>query len=327
MFINKLKQSSPVQKYYFFRKITIFAENIIPMLNSVRIKNIARAVGFDLCGVARCQHFTSEREFLERWISEGKVSNLGYLERNIDKRADATLLVEGAKSVIVCGVAYKNSFSGGYPTDCKQKIASYALTTDYHITIKQMLQRLCAAIKEEHPTLAGRVFTDSAPVFEKRYAVEAGLGWIGRQSLLVTPQFGTFVLLGVAIINEECDSYDTPLQSVGCGECHRCIDACPNCAVIDRHIDTRKCISRATIEKQDEDTTPLHGWIFGCDECQNCCPYNTKAPIATNPLFAPTFDPTAIDWQKIDEAEFALRFANTPISRSSLERIKANISI
>ena len=295
------------------------------MLSSALIKNTARAIGFDLCGIAHCQSFTSERDFLERWISEGKVANLGYLERNIDKRADATLLVEGAKSVIVCGVAYKNNFSGGYPTECKQKIASYALTTDYHITIKQMLQKLCAALKEACPTLAGRVFTDSAPVFEKRYAVEAGLGWIGRQSLLVTPQFGTFVLLGVAIINEECDIYDTPLQSVGCKECRRCINACPNGAVIERHIDTRKCISRATIEKQGEDIVPLHGWIFGCDECQNCCPYNAKAPIATNPLFAPTFDPTAIDWQKIDEAEFALRFANTPISRSSLERILSNL--
>lgn len=295
------------------------------MLNSTLIKDSARAIGFDLCGVARCQNFASEREFLERWIGEGKVANLGYLERNIDKRADATQLVEGAKSVIVCGVAYKNVFSGGYPTDCKQKIASYALTTDYHITIKQMLQRLCAVLKEVCPTLAGRVFTDSAPVFEKRYAVEAGLGWIGRQSLLVTPQFGTFVLLGVAIINEECDNYDAPLQSVGCGECRRCIDACPNGAVIDRHIDTRKCISRATIEKQVEENVPLHSWIFGCDECQNCCPYNAKAPIATNPLVAPTLDPTAIDWQKIDEAEFTLRFAKTPISRSSLERILSNI--
>ena len=295
------------------------------MLNSTLIKDSARAIGFDLCGVARCQDLASEREFLERWIGEGKVAYLGYLERNIDKRADATLLVEGAKSVIVCGVAYKNAFSGGYPTDCKQKIASYALTTDYHITIKQMLQRLCAVLKEACPTLAGRVFTDSAPVFEKRYAVEAGLGWIGRQSLLVTPQFGTFVLLGVAIINEECDNYDAPLQSVGCGECRRCIDACPNGAVIDRHIDTRKCISRATIEKQDEENVPLHSWIFGCDECQNCCPYNAKAPIATNPLVAPTFDPVTIDWQKIDEAEFTLRFAKTPISRSSLERILSNI--
>ncbi|MBQ3208466.1 MAG: tRNA epoxyqueuosine(34) reductase QueG [Alistipes sp.] len=294
------------------------------MLNSDLIKATASAIGFDMCGVVRCQKFAAEGEFLKQWIADGKVSNLSYLQRNIDKRTDATLLVEGAKSVIVCGVSYKNRYSEGYK-DCNQKIASYALTTDYHITIKQMLQQLCATLKKGCPTLSGRIFTDSAPVFEKRYAVEAGLGWIGRQSLLVTPQFGTFVLLGVAIISEECDRYDSPLQGVGCGECRRCVEACPNGAIVERHIDTRRCISRATIERQSDDNTPLHGWIFGCDECQSCCPYNRRAAAATNPRFTPTFDPIAIDWNKIDEAEFSLRFANTPLSRSSLERILSNI--
>jgi epoxyqueuosine reductase len=296
------------------------------MLNSALIKDAARTIGFDLCGVARCQKFTAEADFLKQWIEAGNGLGLDYLSRNIDKRADVTQLVEGTKSVIVCGVSYKNAYSDGYPTSCRQKIASYALTTDYHITIKRMLQQLCAMLKEVCPTLTGRIFTDSAPVFEKRYAVEAGLGWIGRQSLLVTPQFGTFVLLGVAIVSEQCDEYDSPLQGVGCGECRRCVEACPNGAIIERHIDTRRCISRATIEKHAEATSPLHGWIFGCDECQSCCPYNRKVATTPNPLFAPTFDPLQIDWQKIDEAEFTLRFANTPISRSSLERIKANIS-
>lgn len=247
------------------------------------------------------------------------------MERNIDKRADITRLVEGAKSVIVCGVAYKNEFSNGYSDDCRQKIASYALNRDYHKSIKQMLKQLLNNLKELDKSVSGRVFTDSAPVFEKRYAVEAGLGWIGRQSLLVTPQFGTFVLLGVAIINQECDSYDSPLQGVGCGNCHRCIDACPNNAIIDRHIDTRLCISRATIEQTDDNSLPLHGWIFGCDACQSCCPYNHRAPMATNPHFTPIFNPLDIDWQKIDEAEFSLRFAPTPLSRSSLRRIRENM--
>ena len=293
------------------------------MLNLAEIKDIARHTGFDLCGVTRCKNFADDGDFLRRWIADGYVSGLGYLERNIDKRTDASLLVEGAKSVIVCGVAYKNRFSMGYPAECKQKIASYALTTDYHKSIKQMLQQLVTTIKQSHPTLAGRIFTDSAPVFEKRYAVEAGLGWIGRQSLLVTPQFGTFVLLGVAIIDEEFDSYDTPLSGVGCGECRRCVAACPNGAIIERHIDARRCISRATIERNYDHSTPLHGWIFGCDECQSCCPYNMKSPEVTNPLFMPIFDPTDIDWQQIDNTEFALRFANTPLSRSSLERLQS----
>ena len=297
------------------------------MLHREEIKNIAHRVGFDLCGVAKCQEFADDKAFLEQWIERGFSSTLGYMERNIDKRANAKLLVEGAKSVIVCGVAYKNQFSEGYSNDCNQKIASYALCRDYHTTIKQMLKQLCDALKEDQPTLSGRVFADSAPVFEKRYAVEAGIGWIGRQSLLVTPQFGTFVLLGVAIIDSECDSYDSPLQGVGCGNCHRCIDACPNNAIIDRHIDTRLCISRMTIEEADENTLPLHGWIFGCDSCQSCCPYNHHAPMATNPQFAPLFNPQTIDWQKIDEAEFSLRFAPTPLSRSSLRRIRENMTM
>ena len=306
-------------------KNTIFAQNIVPMLRREEIKNIAHRVGFDLCGVAKCQEFADDKAFLEQWIERGFSSTLGYMERNIDKRANAGLLVEGAKSVIVCGVAYKNQFSNGYSDDCRQKIASYALCKDYHTTIKQMLKQLCNALKEDEPTLSGRVFADSAPVFEKRYAVEAGLGWIGRQSLLVTPQFGTFVLLGVAIVDSECDSYDAPLQGVGCGNCHRCIDACPNGAIIDRHIDTRRCISRMTIEQSDENNLQLHGWIFGCDSCQSCCPYNHHAPMATNPQFVPLFNPLDIDWQKIDEAEFSLHFATTPLSRSSLSRLRENI--
>ena len=297
------------------------------MLNLSHIKSIAAKVGFDLCGVTRCQNFDSDKAFLEHWLAEGYGEGLAYLERNTGKRANASLLVEGAKSVVVCAVSYKNSFSCGYPTSARNKIASYALTTDYHITIKRMLQSLCAELKESCPTLSGRCFTDSAPIFEKRYAVEAGLGWIGRQSLLVTPQFGTFVLLGVAVLTEECDSYDTPYIGIGCGECHRCIDACPNGAIHDHHIDTRQCISRATVEKQSDRTTPLHGWIFGCDECQSCCPYNTKTSLATNPLFAPTIDPLTIDWQKMSEAEFTLHFATSPLIRSSLQRIKENIEL
>lgn len=297
------------------------------MLNYSHIQQCAKTAGFDLCGVVRCQSFDSDRLFLEQWLEAGNGSSLDYLKRNIDKRADASLLVAGAKTVIVCGVAYKNSLSMGYPESCKQKVASYALTTDYHITIKQMLQQLCTLLKQQHPTLSGRIFTDSAPVFEKRYAVEAGLGWIGRQSLLVTPQFGSYVLLGVAIVCSECDHYDSPLQGVGCAQCRRCVDACPNSAIAERHIDTRRCISCATIERDNNGATPLNGWIFGCDECQRCCPYNAKAPLATNPLFAPTFDPLAVDWHKIDEAEFALRFATTPLSRATLQRLQKNCEL
>lgn len=300
------------------------------MLDLDHIKRIAKQVGFDLCGVAQPHRFDGDKEFLRGWIDEGCASSLAYLSRNIEKRSDVTLLVEGAKSVIVCGVAYKNEISDGYPQDHRTKVASYACTTDYHTTIKVMLGDMFNHLKANYPTLKGRAFTDSAPLFEKRYAVEAGLGWIGRQSLLVTPRFGTFVLLGELVIDQGCNAYDTPLSGVGCGECRRCIEACPNGAIRDHHIDTRRCISRLTIEREDDDCSSVdcHGWIFGCDECQSICPYNRRAPLASNPRFAPTFDPRTIsaeDWQKIGEAEFETRFASTPLSRSSLARIVRNI--
>ena len=263
-----------------------------PMFKLSQIKELANEVGFDLCGVAQYRKFEEDRAFLEGWIERGYASSLEYLKRNIECRADANLLVEGAKSVIVCAVAYKNSVSEGYPADHSAKVASYACTTDYHTTIKQMLFNLCKRLKEVDPAFSARCFVDSAPIFEKRYAVEAGLGWIGRQSLLVTPQFGTFVLLGEVVMTAECDEYDKPLETVGCGECRRCVDACPNSAVKERHIDTSRCISCATIERRGEgESCDLHGWIFGCDECQTVCPYNRKAPYFSNSKFAPLFNP------------------------------------
>ena len=299
------------------------------MLNTQHIKELAREVGFDLCGVTRCRNFEDDERFLEGWIERGYASSLDYLKRNTDRRADAAALVEGAKSVIVCAVSYKNSVSEGYPADHKAKVASYACTTDYHTTIKQMLFDLSARLKELAPSLSGRCFVDSAPIFEKRYAVEAGLGWIGRQSLLVTPEYGTFVLLGEIVMTEECDSYDEPLVSVGCGECRRCVEACPNSAVKERHIDTSRCISCATIEREGEgEKAPLHSWIFGCDECQTVCPYNRKAPRVTNPRFAPIFNPvemTSEEWLSLSKEEFAERFGGTPLERAGIERIKANV--
>lgn len=262
------------------------------MFDLEQIKRVAHEVGFDLCGVAKCAIFERDRTFLEEWIGEGYASSLNYLKRNIECRADATQLVEGAKSVVVCAVAYKNPISDGYPDDHRAKVASYACTTDYHTTIKQMLFEMCARLKEINPDFSARCFVDSAPIFEKRYAVEAGLGWIGRQSLLITPEYGSFVLLGEIVMTAECNRYDTPYKGAGCGECRRCVDACPNGAVKERHIDTSRCISCATVEcRNDESGCDLHGWIFGCDECQTVCPYNRKAPYFTNQKFAPLFNP------------------------------------
>ena len=279
------------------------------MFNLECIKGVAHEVGFDLCGVAKYRVFEEDKAFLGEWIEHGYASSLDYLKRNIDCRADANRLVEGAKSVVVCAVSYKNMASDGYPADHQAKVASYACTTDYHTTIKQMLFELCERLKEVNPDFSARCFVDSAPIFEKRYAVEAGLGWIGRQSLLITPEFGSFVLLGEIVMTAECDKYDKPYEGVGCGECYRCVEACPNNAIKERHIDTSRCISCATIEcRADEGICDTHGWIFGCDECQTVCPYNRKAPYFRNPKFTPLFNPI----EKTPERE---EFVTTPMVR------------
>lgn len=299
------------------------------MLDRSTIKKLAAEAGFDLCGVAPCRHLgDGERRFRE-WLAQGCHASLGYLERNTDKRFDPRLLVEGARTAVVCAVSYKNRTGEGYPTGHRAKIASYACTRDYHDTIRAMLARLFAGLQALRPTLAGRMFVDTAPLAEKQLAVEAGLGWIGRQSLLVTPRYGTYILLGELILCDETESYDTPFAGSRCGGCRNCIDACPTGAVADnRTIDARRCISCRTVEHETTGTIDLHGWIFGCDGCQSCCPYNRRAPQHANPAFDPLFDPAAMtpdDWLAMSEEQFADRFAATPLTRSGLLRMQRNI--
>ena len=303
------------------------------MLQSQFIKDSAFRAGFDLCGIVPCNHLTESEQRFREWLEAGYGADLHYLERNLDKRFDVSRLVEGARSVIVCAVNYKSLRSCGYPTPSSTKIASYACNEDYHSTIKAMLAELYSALRAKNTTLRARAFTDSAPLVEKQLAVNAGLGWIGRQSLLVTPEYGTFVLLGELVIDEEVDHYDTPFEGSRCGECHRCIEACPNGAILSsKRIDARRCISRLTIESATNNTEHqnLAGWIFGCDECQSCCPHNRNTPNATNPHFSSPIDPAALsveDWLTMSKADFDTRFGKTPLTRSGLERIRANAEV
>ena len=299
------------------------------ILEAKHIKKVALDAGFDLCGVTSCHSFPTNRAAFEGWLREGYDSSLNYMRNNIDMRFDVGQMVEGARSVVVCAVSYKSEISGGYNAADKCKIASYACNRDYHKTLKKMLKAMLRELQTTYPSLEGRAFVDSAPILEKQYAVEAGLGWIGRQSLLVTPEYGTYVLLGELVLNAEVDELDKPLEGVGCGECRRCMDACPTGAIVKpMTINTSRCISRHTIEAEPSAKINLNGWIFGCDECQNCCPYNKKAKPHSSALFDPMFDPreiTAEQWMTMAEEEFAEKFGSTPLKRSGLERIKANI--
>lgn len=305
-------------------------QKIISMISRKIIINAAKEVGFDLVGITPCKHLHEEHNRFNEWMLEGNASSLSYLTRNIEKRFDAGLLVEQSRSIIVCAISYLSPHGRGYDKGCRTKIASYALARDYHLTIKEMLNTLAETLKQHYPTLRYRAFTDSAPLAEKSYAVHAGLGWIGRNSLLVTPTHGSMLHLGELIIDEEVDIYDTPMESVGCGECRRCVEACPNSAILEnRTIDTRRCISCRTIEREMEgEQISLDGWIFGCDTCQVVCPYNMKAPMHTNPMFDPLYDPTALDskaWLSMTEDEFQALAGTTAMTRAGLKRIQKNI--
>lgn len=300
------------------------------MLNTQQIKEWAAEVGFDACGIVPAQSLPKAEKCFREWISAGRHASLGYLERHVEKRFDPTRLMEGTQSVVVCLVNYKSRFSVGYPADCSTKIASYALNRDYHLTLKEMLCALLERLQQISPSLRGRAFTDSAPLGEKSLAEAAGLGWRGRQSLLVTPRFGTYVLLGELLLTESCDVYDRPFEGERCGGCRACVEACPVGAIgEDRMIDARRCIACRTIEKGvGEESLPLDGWIFGCDRCQQVCPHNRPTPLATHPQFQPLVDPLPLTperWLAMRDEEFSQRFGSTPLTRAGLEMIRQKI--
>lgn len=299
------------------------------MLLQKDIKKLAADAGFDLCGITPCRHMAGNEAWYCDWIAHGYQSSLGYMEQNADKRFDPRLLMEGARTAVICAAAYKNRIGEGYPPGHKAKVASYACAPDYHDTMRRMLHTLLAALKAAYPGLEGRAYVDTAPLAEKQLAVEAGLGWIGRQSLLVTPQLGTYVLLGELLLADEADTYDTPFEGSGCGRCRNCIESCPTGAIVaPKVIDTGRCIACHTIEREPHDPIDLDNWIFGCERCQSCCPYNEKAPMHTNPGFDPLFNPLAMSpevWKNLSDEEFDAKMGTTPLTRSGLDRIRKNV--
>lgn len=294
----------------------------------------ARDAGFTLCGIARARVLTEHAERLAAGLMANGESVLHYLADRPERRLDPSRLVAGARTVVSCAVDYRNFYSGSYPAEFgNPKVCSYALSTEYQPKIKAMLTAMLDKLREVDPAVSGRVFCDTSAILEKAWAVEAGLGWIGRNSLLVNPRYGSFLLLGELVLDADCDTYDTPFDGAGCGECRRCMDSCPAEAIPrPRTIDTGRCISRLTIEKTGEQASParLHGWIYGCDECQNVCPYNRPRPHGISVDFAPVFDPadfSAERWRSMTDVEFRLLFSGTPLLRTGLERIKKMLPI
>ena len=241
------------------------------MLNNSDVKHVAAEVGFDACGVARADVLTDEEYPLREWIRRGWHGDLQYMERNVDKRMDPRLLVTGAQSVICLVSAYPPP-SPHSPID---GIAAYARHREYHKVVKDMLFDLCKRLG-----IDGKICCDTVPISDKHWAARAGLGWIGRHTLLVTPQWGSWVNLGEIVTTEECNSYDTPLSSP-CTDCNLCVEACPNHALATEGapmLDVRHCTAYYTTHNPRPlpPDVDAHGYTLGCDICQMACPFNNK---------------------------------------------------
>lgn len=296
---------------------------------SEAIKAEAFKLGFDACGIAPAGELPVEHSRLLSWLANGYQANMAYMERNLEKRTNPQLLVEGAKSVIVL---LQNYYPQKFTFQSEFKIAKYAWGEDYHFVLKEKMFDLLGYINQNISPTKGRCFTDSAPVAERSWAVKAGLGWIGKNGNLLTRNFGSFVFIAELIIDLELE-YDTPNLRNYCGSCNICVDQCPTKAIVAPGvIDSRKCISYLTIENKNDIPEEFRGktenWIFGCDICQDVCPWNRKASPTREQRFAPGQQVLALenrDWENLNEEEFERIFIKSPVSRAGLKGIKRNI--
>lgn len=288
------------------------------------IKAEALRLGFDVCGIAKAEAVESSTAgFCDRWVKDGYNGTMDYLERNCDKRYDPTLLVEGCRSIIVVALNYA-------PSQAIEGISHYAQGEDYHKAVKDRLFLLLKSIKGKTPC-SGRPFCDSAPVLERYWAVQAGLGWIGRNHQLIIPQRGSYFFLGELLIDTELD-YDKPFEHNHCGECRRCIDNCPTAALDEHCFDARKCLSYLTIEHRGELPENIGEKIgncfYGCDRCQTSCPHNRFAKPNSTPELQPTdelLQMTAERWRSLTKEGYDRLFKKSAVERCGYEQLMRNI--
>jgi epoxyqueuosine reductase len=304
--------------------------NISTQKLSAEIKSRASDLGFDICGIARARPLTEREHILKEWVDAGMNDVMAYLAREPEKRLDPGLLVPGARSVIVTGLNYYSE--DGQKKEGVPVLSRYTYGKDYHDIIIPKLRELFDFIKIKVPDAKGRVYCDSGPVHEKAWAVEAGLGWQGRNSILINRDLGSFLFIGVLILNIEL-KYDKPFTRDFCGECQLCIEACPTQAINkNRTIDTRKCIANLTIDKRGpipvEIIPKLGRRIYGCDKCQEVCPWNKKAinsRIKEFKLPEEIADMGPEDWLSLTEEIFNRVFSGSPVGRKDFNQLKENI--
>lgn len=298
--------------------------------NSQLIKSEALRLGFMQCGIAKAGFLEEEAPRLEAWLQQGRHGEMAYMENNFDKRLDPRLLVEDARSVISLSLNY-------YPESQQQdahapKISKYAYGEDYHIVIKDKLFLLLQFIEEHIGAVNGRAFVDSAPVLDRAWAQKAGIGWMGKNSNIISKKSGSFFFLAELIIDLELQ-YDDAFATDHCGTCTKCIDACPTDAILSPYIiDAGKCISYLTIELKEEIPATFGGkmdnWMFGCDICQDVCPWNRFSVPHTEPAFQPKENLLQMkqeDWQDITEEVFKQLFKNSAVKRTKFKGLTRNI--
>ncbi|WBU88066.1 tRNA epoxyqueuosine(34) reductase QueG [Cellulophaga omnivescoria] len=304
----------------------------LPLVNKEKttalIKDEAKRLGFMSCGVSKAEFLEEEAPRLEKWLTKNMNGQMSYMENHFDKRLDPTKLVEGSKSVISLLLNY-------YPEETQNtdalKISKYAYGQDYHHVIKSKLRELQEFITNNIGEVEGRAFVDSAPVLDKAWAAKSGLGWIGKNSNLITQKVGSFYFIAELIVDIEL-AYDSAVTD-HCGTCTACIDACPTQAIVDPYVvDGSKCISYFTIELKNEIPADVRGkfddWIFGCDVCQDVCPWNRFSKPHNEPLFNPHPDllsMTKKDWVEITEDVFRKVFKKSAVKRTKFSGLQRNI--
>lgn len=297
--------------------------------NTQFIKKEAKRLGFLDCGIAKAEFLEEEAPRLEEWLKNGFQGKMQYLENHFDKRLDPRLLVDDAKSVISLSYNY-------YPEETRNsdfyKIAKYAYGEDYHHVIKTKLRELLQSINDKIGEVSGRCFVDSAPVLERAWAEKAGLGFNGKHSLLIQKQKGSYFFLAELIIDLELE-YDHPTTTNHCGTCTKCIDACPTEAILPNNtIDGSKCISYLTIELKEnipnQFKDKMDDWMFGCDICQEVCPWNRFSKPHQEPLFNPKeelINFSKKDWEEITEETFKKVFKKSAVKRTKFSGLQRNI--
>ena len=293
------------------------------------IKGEALRLGFSTCGIAKAAFLEEEAPRLEQWLKNDFHGEMKYMETHFDKRLDPRLLVDGAKAVI--SLSY-NYFTENQQDENSYKVAKYAYGEDYHHVVKSKLNELGAFINEQIGEVNGRVFVDSAPIMERSWAEKSGLGWNGKHSLLIQKELGSFFFLAELIIDLELE-YDQPFTTDHCGTCTKCIDACPTEAILPNNtVDGSKCISYFTIELKNEIPSEMKGtfedWMFGCDICQDVCPWNRFSKQHQEPLFnshPELVEMTKRDWEEITLDSFQKVFKKSAVKRTKFSGLQRNI--